>query len=586
MRLSLKAQRGAAIAIAAFALLFFWSQTAIFTFRIPQAGATVHPTDTDYRIVSVEKGGPADRAGLRAGDVGASDPSGIGPGDVLFSGVEQPPQRLHAVSLEIKRRTVTQHVTVRPDSIPYRWINRIRITARLLSYTVFLALGTWIVLLRPNLMTWMLFAFCAGTIAPTGDLSYVMTIWFGNDSHVNYVLDGIDFIFQRLPQSLLPLFALRFPNDATPGWRGRLFGPLLVVLASYFVGTWVVSLFFWTERNIDIVGWIDMALTLGTLAILATTYANSAGIDRQRLKWGFAGTAIGIGSDMANEFSRVISHHSELGINIGAIFTVIAVIMPICLGYAIIRHEIIDVRFVLNRTTVFTIVFAAFAAVFVLLDWLFTYYVTQSREETAIAMIAAFSLGFAVRAWRDGLVSAVDRVLFPRHYAEMMLLRDLRLTLERESRAEEVQRLLTQGAVSALNLSSAAIFARAADGGFVRQAATGWPAGTMWHVFPGDRIAQILLAHRSAAVRTADHIWTGLDVPDGSAKPVLAIPIVSRRETIAVVLYGSHTDSSDIDPDEAAALSQLCAAAGVTLGESGYVGTFPQAAAAAARLAR
>ena len=50
-------------------------------------------------------------------------------------------------------------------------------------------------------------------------------------------------------------------------------------------------------------------------------------------------------------------------------------------------------------------------------------------------------------------------------------------------------------------------------------------------------------------------------MPEGSAHPVLAIPIVSQHALNAIVLYGSHVNGTLPDPDEVELLEALATAA-------------------------
>jgi hypothetical protein len=58
-----------------------------------------------------------------------------------------------------------------------------------------------------------------------------------------------------------------------------------------------------------------------------------------------------------------------------------------------------------------------------------------------------------------------------------------------------------------------------------------------------------------------DAHWLPAGVPDGAALPVLALPIVNQHALTAVVLYGSHTNSTLPDPDEVKLLNALAKAA-------------------------
>jgi hypothetical protein len=56
--------------------------------------------------------------------------------------------------------------------------------------------------------------------------------------------------------------------------------------------------------------------------------------------------------------------------------------------------------------------------------------------------------------------------------------------------------------------------------------------------------------------------------PNGGAalehqEPVLAVPVFVRASLEAVAVYGSHLNGEDIDPDEAASLEAMSAAAGI-----------------------
>ena len=50
-------------------------------------------------------------------------------------------------------------------------------------------------------------------------------------------------------------------------------------------------------------------------------------------------------------------------------------------------------------------------------------------------------------------------------------------------------------------------------------------------------------------------------VPGDAALPVLAMPIVNQHALIAMVLYGAHTNSTLLDPDEIDLLHRLAKAA-------------------------
>lgn len=54
-----------------------------------------------------------------------------------------------------------------------------------------------------------------------------------------------------------------------------------------------------------------------------------------------------------------------------------------------------------------------------------------------------------------------------------------------------------------------------------------------------------------------DHRWRTEKVPGSAARPVLALPIIVRRELAAIVFYGSHVHGEALDPDEIKAVANL-----------------------------
>jgi hypothetical protein len=136
---------------------------------------------------------------------------------------------------------------------------------------------------------------------------------------------------------------------------------------------------------------------------------------------------------------------------------------------------------------------------------------------------------------------------------------ELRSGLEESAVPENVDGFVVNAAASVLRLDSAAVFARMPDGGFLRQGAVGWNAGTAWHLFVNDAIVEQLTKRSRAPTRLTEDAWAGVLVPNGTGRPILAVPLGSKRSAFAV--YGAHADGRDIDPDETRGLMALCSAA-------------------------
>ena len=108
----------------------------------------------------------------------------------------------------------------------------------------------------------------------------------------------------------------------------------------------------------------------------------------------------------------------------------------------------------------------------------------------------------------------------------------------------------------ALDLASVAVFRRAEDGGFVRQAASGWAEGTAWHLLPDDALARMLVSG-TKVVALPEFDAQGVTLPIAAARPLAAIPVRRRGRVEGAILVGPHRNGSGVDRDEMHGLAAL-----------------------------
>ncbi len=437
-------------------------------------------------------------------------------------------------------------------------------------------------------MTWAFFATCLSLAAPTELANLVSLPVLRNFTPLSSVFYYINYTVQ-LGIAGLPIFLLRFPHNSAPGWRRP------VLIFALCTVPWVLPLIFFaiqTDAALEKGPLLKSVIFLISFIILAVMGVQARGADRKRLQWVIVGVAAAIIAALLQNaplFSGMASPGYSFitlsGNIVSFVSSLLYALMPICIFYAIIKHRVIDVRFIANRSIVFGIMLMLFTGAFAGLDWLFSAYVYQSQAQIAIGMAVAVALGWAIRSWRKPCIDFVDRILFPKSHAGLAALHDLRLTLERESSQGNVREVLTKTAPAALQLASAAIFARAADGGFIRETEFGWGAGTAWHLFAGDPVVDSISARRAKPFRVEDPMWAGVNVPTGLASPVLAIPLIAHRKVIALIFYGAHANGADINPDEERLLVELCVAAAPAFDqrETSGIGALPALAADATR---
>ena len=91
---------------------------------------------------------------------------------------------------------------------------------RLFSYAVFLFVGCALVILRPSVMTWLLFGYCLAE-APVGAAYQALTAW--PPLHIAALI-SVASPSAALGAVFLFLFALVVPDESVPrDWRGWVF---------------------------------------------------------------------------------------------------------------------------------------------------------------------------------------------------------------------------------------------------------------------------------------------------------------------------------------------------------------------------
>ncbi len=127
--------------------------------------------------------------------------------------------------------------------------------------------------------------------------------------------------------------------------------------------------------------------------------------------------------------------------------------------------------------------------------------------------------------------------------------------LKAEDRSE-VDRILAEEPFRALKLTSAAAFRRVGDG-FQRDGrCQGWDGATVQTLALDGPLLNKLAQGAPFAV---DEKVTGGEpkLPEGLARPVLAVPAANPFRCFALALYGPHASGADLDPYERAMLARL-----------------------------
>ena len=161
-------------------------------------------------------------------------------------------------------------------------------------------------------------------------------------------------------------------------------------------------------------------------------------------------------------------------------------------------------------------------------------------------------------------VDLVDHVFNRRFHRTQRRLREAGQAVRKAGSFTEIDRLLTEGPVQALRLSSAAVF-RWRRGALQRtDNPIGWGEAALRELTVDlDRpVLRSLALGAPVLLRRGE--WRRPGLPPEDREPCLAVPVCGgAREGIAVALYGPHSTGSDINADEREMLQKLATEAGL-----------------------
>lgn len=405
---------------------------------------------------------------------------------------------------------------------------------------------------------------------------FLYSIWFNpGQDYVFYELlpeplhaphEALAALLQAAGLAGFAVFALRFPTDRSEGWRrpvARALPAFVVVLTGLTIAgagaafgrpngfLWLVT--FWAKTAVYP---LVVAAFLTKLRILPPA-------ERERLRWVVFGCIPGLFFFLLAESVDVTSLWQPLFERTGwsppetslDFAYLVNALVPVCIGYAVVRQRVLPVDFIVNRGLTLGIVWAI---VTMSVEGLIlaTHRFIEENHLVSTLVLATLLVATAplLERLKEAVNECVDRFFFARlHEAK----RELELSGRRmamETSLERIERDLVELPTRQLDLACAAFFTRANDGSYRTVASVGpWTSRSL----PAD--AALVEALRSAA---QDGAIRGLSPASGdlpaeaeSAERVFALPPYYYLD--AFVIYGHHTNGTRLPPDEAEMLGRF-----------------------------
>ncbi len=457
--------------------------------------------------------------------------------DAMFSSGYVPPGSVMQVPI-VRRgehRTATLHaVTALHGFTPP---NAVIFVLRTLSFLVFVFVGTALLLLRPSALTAAFYCFCIGTFSG-GQMEAFYTFlspkvyWYADTATnvINFTLESVGFV----------AFCALFLSSRLSTHRRIAIALLLPVLvaAGVFVGAMGDDPFFAISGNFyPVAAYMGACLLFGTAFLLAT-YRRVSPADRHRLSLVVAAIIIGpLLSYVGNTVVGLFLGQNSTVNSIAKGLTLLEVMVPIAVAYAVLRHRIIDVSFVISKAVVYTVLSTIVVGLFALVDLFFSRALSESKAGLFADVALALVLGFFFNTMHHHVDRVVDSVLFrSRHRAEEHLAMVIDAMPYAESE-RDLEDMLIREPVRAFDLTT----------GVLKKNIDGHLEGI---ADSGKLIAY--LRGRRTPLR--------LDTTDPAA--ALAVPVFSHGDLAAAAFYGVHRNGSDFDSEEIGILARLATAAG------------------------
>ena len=488
-------------------------------------GVDARHKDGRWVIVRIDPESTADLAGLRIGDVVLAL-DGVPPGSRRITD----PGLALSAARELTVLRGTEPLTLHLNPAQARWHHVIEPMLMQLVALVFWSLAAFVRIVKPKDDLALRFQWLNLAIA------LILALSSAADDDIIWAKVLNVLAFSLLPALFLGFF-LRFAQG-TPLTRQGFF--LIHGLA--FAGLAVGALYLATGLLAS--NWYDLLRALllipsalaffGGLMLLVRAHSRSRSRHtRQQLRVVLVGTAVAVlPLTLLSLIPEALGRPPLIRARVAALA---AVAFPASFAYAILRHRLMDMDVVIQRTLVYGVMTFLLAGCYT--AFLYALLLTGNERMLADAPLLSLVLSAAVALTfvpvRDQVRRFIDRLVYRDRYDYVRTLRALASQLASAQPLDRVLSAVAENLRRAMNLRGVAILLRRPDGGFSLRAASG-------DYRDNAHIQSLLVA--SAARGQAD--------PAGLVHSSLSVPLTAHGHELGLLYLGPKRVPSEFDLED------------------------------------
>jgi two-component system, NtrC family, sensor kinase len=515
----------------------------------------------------VAVGGPADRAGLRVGDVllGVDGDEVMTPTELegRLAGRHPGDRVTYSLLRSSERRSLELTVTPLPKG-------NVTLFYYLSAFGFFsLLVGTVVMLRRPpDRAALHFYAICL--------LFFLMysTSYTGKLDFADWTLLWTDHLAILLLPVVFLHFCLSFPERKLPTLRGWLI-PAAYFPALFLAGASVASqILFVTSARGELLWRITSAIDRSRPLYFAALFALSFGIllhsyrrthgvtRRKQMKWLVWGTGAGIlPFFFFYAIPFALGREPRFGMELAG--WVPLALIPVALAYAVVKHRLMDVELIFRRALVYLLATAAIVGICLLVVGLYNNVLSGSEEPhvSLIAILSALVVILLFTPVKARIQEGIERLFYKERYDPRRALLRLSQDLNADLDLGRIAELILERTSAALGVTSMAVFLPRPDGSFAIFRSLGCPDTDDVRLPVGGALLERLAQGGPVNVDT----WAESFPEAVSLDLVSYFPCRAKGETIAVLGLGRKGGFDPLNSEEVELLHALAAQAATAL---------------------